>query len=863
MTFAQPDPNMRFLHGGGEMGKSIRNKDWTKTSLGSPHTWPQSLKTTLSIILNSGHPMLLWWGPDLICFYNDSSQPILLGNSSHQQILGLMGKNTGITDWNYIEPLIEKVLDSGEPIFANGQISQFAGLSKEKNIYLRFCYSAVTDESGKPGGVLMTCTEVAETPVIYNSPEEKNEENLNSGIEQIFPVQADRDRSVATEMEVSEKHAAPEDLEENDQKLNIVVAASDLAVWELNLKTRVAKYSNRYLEIFGYPKGTVLTHQQILQHLHPDDLPIREKAFEEAFSSGILHYEARLIWNDKSLHWIEGKGKVFFAEDGTPTHLIGTLRDITEEKNYQKDLEEREQKFRLLADSMPQHVWTSDSQGNLNYYNKAVFEYSGLNLEEFQKNGWMQIVHPDDREENMKQWAESVATGADFLFEHRFRKHTGEYRWQLSRAIPQRDQAGAIRMWVGTSTDIQDQKYFAKELENQVLNRTRELEQLNEDLKKSEERYHLMVEEVQDYAILYLNREGVVENWNAGAEKIKGYRADEIVGRNFSTFYTDGDRKDGLPGKLLNLALKTGRAVQEGWRVRKDGSFFWASVVITAVHNQAKEVIGFSKVTHDLTEKKEASDRLIKNAAELEQKNADLKKMNKELEAFAYISSHDLQEPLRKIQTFATRIAAKELENLSEYGKDYFARMQKAAARMQTLIDDLLAYSRTTTTERKYESADLKEIVDEVKKDLQEELQQKSASIEVGEMCTIEIIPFQFRQLLYNLIGNSLKFSTADRDPYIKIESRIADGSKFKNDNLSDEIKYCHIRIADNGIGFEQQYSEKIFELFQRLHNRTHYEGTGIGLAIVKKIVDNHCGVIMAKGEVNKGATFDIYLPVY
>jgi|GEM_PF-992579 len=862
MTFAQPDPNIRFLSGGGEMGKLIRNKDWTKTSLGSPHTWPQSLKTTLSIILNSGYPMLLWWGPDLICFYNDSYQPILLSNGSHQQILGLTGKNAGIAYWNHIEPSIEKVLVSGEPIFADRQINQFDGLSKEENIYQRFCYCAVTDESGKPGGVLMTCTEATETPVIRKNPEGKNGENLNSGIKQIFPVQADRDRLIAAEMEASEKRAAREDLEENDQKLNIVVAASDLAVWELNLKTREAKYSDRYLEILGYPKGTVLTHQQILQHLHPDDLPIREKAFEDAFSSGILHYQSRLIWNDKSLHWIEGKGKVFFGDDGSPTHMIGTLRDITDEKNYQKGLEEREQKFRLLADSMPQHIWTSDTEGNLNYYNNSVFEYSGLNLEEIQKNGWMHIVHPDDREENIRRWTESIVTGKNFLFEHRFRKHTGEYRWQLSRAIPQRDENGSIRMWVGTSTDIQDQKYFARELENQVLNRTRELEQLNEDLKKSEERYHLMVDEVQDYAILYLNREGMVENWNAGAEKIKGYRADEIVGRNFSTFYTDDDLKDGLPGKLLNLALKTGRAVQEGWRVRKDGSFFWANVVITAVHNQAKEVIGFSKVTHDLTEKKEASDRLIKNAAELAQKNADLNKMNKELEAFAYISSHDLQEPLRKIQTFATRIAAKELENLSEYGRDYFARMQNAAARMQTLIDDLLAYSRTTSTERKYESSDLKEIIDEIKTDLQEELQQKHANIEVGEMCTIDIIPFQFRQLLYNLIGNSLKFSSADRAPHIQIESKISHGSKFKSERLSDEIRYCHISIADNGIGFEQQYGEKIFELFQRLHNRSSYEGTGIGLAIVKKIVDNHHGVIMARGEVDKGATFDIYLPV-
>ncbi len=235
--------------------------------------------------------------------------------------------------------------------------------------------------------------------------------------------------------------------------------------------------------------------------------------------------------------------------------------------------------------------------------------------------------------------------------------------------------------------------------------------------------------------------------------------------------------------------------------------------------------------------------------------------MNKELEAFAYISSHDLQEPLRKIQTFATRIAEKEKQNLSEYGKDYFSRMQNAAVRMQTLIDDLLAYSRTNNAERRYEATNLSLLVEEVKADFQEELQQKGATIEIGEMCTIDIIPFQFRQLLYNLVGNSLKFSVADRPPHIKIQSTIIAKNPLEKNPLDTFESYCHIQLADNGIGFEQQYGEKIFELFQRLHGRATFMGTGIGLAIVKKIVDNHDGLIKARGEVNQGATFDIYIP--
>jgi light-regulated signal transduction histidine kinase (bacteriophytochrome) len=221
-----------------------------------------------------------------------------------------------------------------------------------------------------------------------------------------------------------------------------------------------------------------------------------------------------------------------------------------------------------------------------------------------------------------------------------------------------------------------------------------------------------------------------------------------------------------------------------------------------------------------------------------------------------------LQEPLRKIQTFASQILEKEFENLSNNGKDKFQRMQNAAQRMQTLINDLLSYSRTNVQERVFEKTDLSKIVDEVKEDLKEEIEQKNATIENCENCEANIIPFQFRQLLYNLVSNSLKFSNPEMPIIIKISSEIVKGAALENKKLEKDADYCHIKVSDNGIGFEQQYSSKIFEVFQRLHGKLDYTGTGIGLAIVKKIVDNHNGIITATGEKNKGATFDIYIPV-
>jgi PAS domain S-box-containing protein len=718
-----------------------------------------------------------------------------------------------------VSALLEGVLNTGIPYHGNELPVPIKRQGIENIYYFDFLYHPLKEEDGKISGIIVTATEV------------------------------------------TEKVEAKKKTEQNEQRLNIIVEASELGTWELNAKTKQLHYSTRYLEIVGgYKKHVELTHEQLLKHVHPDDLHIREKAFKNAIASGNLYYEARVIWNDQSVHWVEAKGKVFYDTYNKPERLLGTARDITELKKNQQILEESEKRFRSLTESIPQLIWETDEKGNALFASGKWIEYTGI-----QPNGeveWKSMIHPDDFEENAKIWSHSLATGEGYRSDVRILRKDGTYRWHAVIGEPVLNEKNEIIKWVGAFTDIHAEKAFTHELEEQVNARTKELNLINESLRKSEERYHLMVEEVQDYAILYLNHEGIVENWNIGAEKIKGYKGEQIIGKSFSVFYTEEDRKNNLPYKLLQLAREKGKAVQEGWRVRKDGTPFWASVVITAVHNKQNEVIGFSKVTHDLTEKKKADDKLKLNALELEQKNIELEQMNKELQSFAYISSHDLQEPLRKIQTFATQIIERESHNLSDVGKDKFQRMQNAAKRMQTLINDLLSYSRTNVQERVFEKTDLSKIIDEVKEDLKEELEQKGGVIEKNKTCVVDVIPFQFRQLLYNLISNSLKFSKPEIPAVIKIDSQIIKGSSVTHQKVTENSNYCHISISDNGIGFDQQYSAKIFEVFQRLHGKLEYTGTGIGLAIVKKIVENHNGFITASGEQNKGATFDIYIPV-
>lgn len=235
--------------------------------------------------------------------------------------------------------------------------------------------------------------------------------------------------------------------------------------------------------------------------------------------------------------------------------------------------------------------------------------------------------------------------------------------------------------------------------------------------------------------------------------------------------------------------------------------------------------------------------------------------MNKELLTFTYISSHDLQEPLRKIQLFASIILENENINLSDNGKYNFERMRLTAERMQQLIDDLLAFSQIATTQLKFEKTALNEIIEEVKSELRDTILEKQKTFEIGELETPNLIAFQFRQLMYNLISNALKFSNPKIPSHIIITNRVLTGSELNNEKLLAGKDYFHITVEDNGIGFEPQFGERIFEVFQKLQGKEVYSGTRIGLAIVKKIVENHNSHITATGNLKKGASSDIYIP--
>lgn len=284
---------------------------------------------------------------------------------------------------------------------------------------------------------------------------------------------------------------------------------------------------------------------------------------------------------------------------------------------------------------------------------------------------------------------------------------------------------------------------------------------------------------------------------------------------------------------------------------------------------QVMKLLELRKINTDLTLKKELLEIKTKNldsiiaqrVAEIEDQKSQLEKANKELQAFNYISSHDLQEPLRKIQTFASLIAEREFKNLSESGREYFLKIGKASSRMSHLIKDLLAYSRTSAQKRVFDTVSLKAVVNDIQNDLVEENEQKNATVTVLNNGYLNVIAFQFRQVISNLISNSLKFSRPGVPPQITIDYELVKRIEITN-GISERKEYHLISFQDNGIGFDNKYNEKIFELFQRLETRDLQIGTGIGLAIVKKIIENHEGQIFAESVPDEGTMFRIYIPV-
>lgn len=543
--------DLQFLKSEGDMGTLISNKNWANTPLGTIAEWSPSLKTCLNIMLNTKSPMLLTWGDDLICFYNDVFRKSLGTTGKHPSNLGAPAKVFWSEIWEEFGPALVNLKHGGDATWNSNQFMPIERNGTLEDAYWSYGFSPIRDAHNDIAGIL------------------------------------------------------------------------------------------------------------------------------------IIMYE-------------------------TTTSVLAN-----------RALVASEERFRKIAEGNSMMIAMADKTKNAVYFNKAWSNFSGKTSEELQNFGWIELVHPSQKEEALKEYLKQMELNKNWESELQMLDKNGEYRWIATYFMPKLADDKTFDSAVSSSLDIHDKKLFSDELEKKVEQRTQELKDSNLKLEKS----------------------------------------------------------------------------------------------------------------------------------------------NHELQSFAYISSHDLQEPLRKIRTFASQIVLTDFDNLSEKSKTKITRLEASAQRMQTLINDLLAYSRTNDIDRTLEKLDFKYLFNEIKSNLKEELKMVDGKLILRESSDVSVIPFQFKQVLYNLISNAIKFRDNERKLIVEFSIEKVQGAAIDKDEINPNIEYTVIHVKDNGIGFNQTLGEKIFDVFKRLHSRKEFEGTGIGLSIVKKIIANHNGHIEAKSAENEGAEFIIYLP--
>ncbi len=642
--------------------------------------------------------------------------------------------------------------------------------------------------------------------------------------------------------DVTAARAAAVALRESEARKTAILETSLDAIVSIDHHGVIREWNPAAERIFGYAREQALGHRL--------DSLIVPAATTEKYLPGLADYlmtgVGSLIGRPIEILARRANDEEFPIElaltqipASEPPTFTAFMRDITDRKAADEALRRSESRKAAVLETALDAIVSIDSENKVIEWNPAAVRIFGYSRELAMGRDMAGLIVPrSNLEVRRKGLARFLQSGRGRMLGHRIevmamRANGAEFPVELTvTKIPGEDGPPVFTSFI---RDITDRR------------------RTEEALRKSEERFRLLVEGVEDYAIYMLDTHGRITTWNAGAERIEGYRAQEIIGRRFHRFYTTEDAERKKPDQALAVATAEGRFHDERWQVRKDGAHYWASFVITALRDESGKLTGFSAIARDVTTRKHAEDEIRRLNTELEarvqERTAELQAAYHEMEAFSYSISHDLRAPLIHIAGFVDMLKNDLGSKLDEKSSRHLQTICDSSENMGRMIADLLTFSRIGRAELHKVRFNIGDTVREVRRDLQAQMQGRTITWIVPELPDVFGDPFLLRQAIFNLLSNSVKYTRN------RVEARI---------ELSGETtdKEHIVAVRDNGAGFDMKYYSKLFGVFQRLHSASEFEGTGIGLANVRRIIQRHGGRTWAEGVVNAGATFYFTLPV-